>query len=350
MKNMLFAAFLAALVMLAGCGQQTPPGGDVDEHGCIPSAGYEWCEAKQKCLRPFEENCTEQQLIGGDTDAHGCLVAAGYSWCDAKQRCVRTWEDPCVAGTHDYAWAKGIAEASPCMEKGTLKEEYTFNENSLTWWIDMEVADAPGCAPACVVSEPNGEAEINWRCTGALPPTEQICVSDTTAEYLTLEDARAIAQASMSCTAEGTLKADAVCNSGTGTWWIGLETTIPRQGCSPACVVNVNSRTAEINYRCTGLMEGQEPLPAINEGGGACTFAANGKAISLARAREVASANNSACRSIGTLNMGEYLCKSDVGVIWFGITPTLPNEGCSPQCAVNVNSETAGVEWKCGAE
>ena len=32
-------------------------GGDRDAHGCIPSAGYSWCEAKQKCLRPLEEQC-----------------------------------------------------------------------------------------------------------------------------------------------------------------------------------------------------------------------------------------------------------------------------------------------------
>lgn len=37
-------------------------GGDKDEHGCIGSAGYSWCEAKQKCLRVFEEFC-EDQLI-----------------------------------------------------------------------------------------------------------------------------------------------------------------------------------------------------------------------------------------------------------------------------------------------
>lgn len=35
-------------------------GGDKDEHGCIGSAGYSWCEEKQKCLRVWEENCTEE--------------------------------------------------------------------------------------------------------------------------------------------------------------------------------------------------------------------------------------------------------------------------------------------------
>ncbi len=32
-------------------------GGDKDEHGCIGSAGYSWCEKKEKCLRPWEEKC-----------------------------------------------------------------------------------------------------------------------------------------------------------------------------------------------------------------------------------------------------------------------------------------------------
>ena len=41
---------------------ETPlPGSDRDSHGCIPSAGYSWCEAKQKCLRTWEENCTVTQ-------------------------------------------------------------------------------------------------------------------------------------------------------------------------------------------------------------------------------------------------------------------------------------------------
>lgn len=40
-------------------GDQDMVGNDRDEHGCIGSAGYSWCEAKQKCLRPWEEECEE---------------------------------------------------------------------------------------------------------------------------------------------------------------------------------------------------------------------------------------------------------------------------------------------------
>lgn len=29
-------------------------GGDIDSHGCKASAGYQWSELKQTCIRPFE--------------------------------------------------------------------------------------------------------------------------------------------------------------------------------------------------------------------------------------------------------------------------------------------------------
>ena len=34
----------------------------------------------------------ERQPIGGQRDAHGCLPAAGYSWCEREKSCVRSWE------------------------------------------------------------------------------------------------------------------------------------------------------------------------------------------------------------------------------------------------------------------
>ena len=37
-------------------------GGDKDEHGCIGSAGYSWCELKQKCLRSWEESCLNEKV------------------------------------------------------------------------------------------------------------------------------------------------------------------------------------------------------------------------------------------------------------------------------------------------
>ena len=35
------------------------------------------------------------ELLGGDRDEHGCIGSAGYSWCEAKQKCLRVWEEKC---------------------------------------------------------------------------------------------------------------------------------------------------------------------------------------------------------------------------------------------------------------
>jgi len=34
-------------------------------------------------------------LIGGDKDAHGCIGSAGYTWCEVKNKCLRVWEEKC---------------------------------------------------------------------------------------------------------------------------------------------------------------------------------------------------------------------------------------------------------------
>jgi hypothetical protein len=54
-----------SLASLGACAGKTPepgdaaqkpaaPGSDRDEHGCIASAGYQWCEAEKECVRPWE--------------------------------------------------------------------------------------------------------------------------------------------------------------------------------------------------------------------------------------------------------------------------------------------------------
>lgn len=55
-------------------------GNNKDEHGCIGSAGYSWCEAKQKCLRPWEEACE----ISGDVYP----IFSGAKWGNAVAKTI----------------------------------------------------------------------------------------------------------------------------------------------------------------------------------------------------------------------------------------------------------------------
>ena len=40
-------------------------------------------------------------LVGSDRDEHGCIASAGYSWCEPKAKCLRIWEEDCVLEAED---------------------------------------------------------------------------------------------------------------------------------------------------------------------------------------------------------------------------------------------------------
>ncbi len=76
---------------------------------------------------------------------------------------------------------------------------------------------------------------------------------------MTEEQARAIA-AQSACAEVGPQAETAFFNPVTGTWWIDLAAEKP--GCAPACVVDVTTQAAEVNWRCTGLVvEAPAPTP-----------------------------------------------------------------------------------------
>lgn len=80
------------------------------------------------------------------------------------------------------------------------------------------------------------------------------CVDLETGNSMQISEALEIASQS-DCVVGGEFVAgDYFCNENTGTWWIDAK-NIQEEGCNPACVVDVNTKTAEINWRCTGLLE-----------------------------------------------------------------------------------------------
>lgn len=43
----------------------------------------------------FKSSSPVQQMLGGDKDEHGCIGSAGYTWCELKGKCLKLWEEPC---------------------------------------------------------------------------------------------------------------------------------------------------------------------------------------------------------------------------------------------------------------
>jgi len=46
-----------------------------------------------------EFKIVKSQVVGGDKDIHGCIGSAGYAWCEARNECERPWEKYCTATT-----------------------------------------------------------------------------------------------------------------------------------------------------------------------------------------------------------------------------------------------------------
>lgn len=71
-------------------------------------------------------------------------------------------------------------------------------------------------------------------------------------QILSETEAKLIAE--QSCVKGGEVLAAGLYNPNSKTWWFDANLNSVREGCTPACVVSEETKTAEINWRCTGLV------------------------------------------------------------------------------------------------
>jgi hypothetical protein len=239
--------------------------GQMTEALCTAARGH-WNECSSRCQldnagKPAvacpamcEALCECGGIAGfGCPAGYTCRMPTGIA--DALGYCVAETGSGAKL-TADQAMA--MANSRNCTAVGSLTGTPRYNAGTHTWWIDITpVEPKAGCNPACVVDDVTGTTEVNWRCTGLMPPTDSgtaasVACTAPDGSRMTLGTALEIASAG-GCTVEATLTDRHMCNDVTGTWWIDLEPEDPRAGCTPACVVNISAETSEINWRCTGL-------------------------------------------------------------------------------------------------
>lgn len=128
-----------------------------------------------------------------------------------------------------------------------------------------------------------------------------------------LSEAEARLIAERDCIKGGEALAVGVYNAGTKTWWFDANLNAIKEGCNPACVVSEETKTAEINWRCTGILpfdsgvEGVVMLgptcPVMREGDDSCAdkpYATNIQVI------EVGSPNSSPFATVESDEQGKY--------------------------------------------
>lgn len=154
-KAFVFLA-VAGMLSIFGCLGASPqgpaaPGSDADSHGCIASAGYTWCDASQKCIRSWEENCTAAQQANA-TANHGCNGSGGYTWCAASQKCLRIWEEKCEIALPKGA-APNIMPAETCPTAGGHVVDVTGEKLCPEGEIPLaEVYSSSGARKACCMA------------------------------------------------------------------------------------------------------------------------------------------------------------------------------------------------------
>ncbi|MBI5223547.1 DUF4382 domain-containing protein [Candidatus Micrarchaeota archaeon] len=60
---------------------------------CVGTAGDVWCEARQKCIRSWEESC--YYSVTGKSNAQDCMKTPGMRWCDDRAVCINPATEVC---------------------------------------------------------------------------------------------------------------------------------------------------------------------------------------------------------------------------------------------------------------
>lgn len=155
-------------------------GNDRDEYGCIGSAGYSWCEEKDKCLRAWEESCESLDLNTG-------------LW-KVSESCYCSGEYVPVCGINNLTYGNSCSAKCNNVEivyEGECKDDSSLvNSNACMCTMEyMPVCGKDGetygnkCAAACArveiayvgeCKEINYEVESNCICTKEYMP---VCAS-----------------------------------------------------------------------------------------------------------------------------------------------------------------------------
>lgn len=147
---------IAALVLLMGA-LFLIGNANVNTERSLPAKEYAKAAIGIACV----DKCGDNECGTMVCMSEGCPCSENYRTCPS---------DCHEARFEDLA---DFAKDSECIEKGELTENYAFNPETRTWWINMKMNpefEKEGCSPACVIYEDEDKVELNWRCTGLVVP------------------------------------------------------------------------------------------------------------------------------------------------------------------------------------
>jgi len=106
---------------------------------------------------------SNELMVGNDRDEHGCIGSAGYSWCEDKQKCLRSWEEKCEITSE-------LVPPCAC----TMEYMPVCGKNGITY--------GNKCAAKCENVEIAYESECNIADVNVVSPMPPVCAC--TREYM----------------------------------------------------------------------------------------------------------------------------------------------------------------------
>ncbi|MDD4271196.1 MAG: hypothetical protein PHF50_00065 [Patescibacteria group bacterium] len=146
MKRLLILTVILPLLLILGCTQTTRQANETAP--IIP-------------VQPAENSA--QPLVGNDRDEHGCIGSAGYSWCAAKQKCIRVFEEDCLS-------AESIKSAIALKYKKPISQVFIRIDKENTEYAKGGVSFAPkgGAGGMFLAAKINGKWELVYDGNGSV--------------------------------------------------------------------------------------------------------------------------------------------------------------------------------------
>ncbi|GMH70019.1 hypothetical protein TL16_g05303 [Triparma laevis f. inornata] len=96
-----------------------------------------------------------EPIVGNDRDAYGCIPSAGYGWCESLNECTRPWETPCPASIASSTIADTAMEAYNNVA-GTAMDAYLPYCGGISECIDLGSSH-------CLNDEGYGKFQNNYK-------------------------------------------------------------------------------------------------------------------------------------------------------------------------------------------
>lgn len=126
---------------------------------------------QSKINTPIFENINKnvnENAVGGDLDEHGCKPLAGYTWCETKQKCLRVWEEPCE---QDYSQEEVMIKAVLVEKNGWNADEISVGVLQSDGTYAMGAAGPTEGGPgggAWFAKKVDGQWKIVWDGNGSI--------------------------------------------------------------------------------------------------------------------------------------------------------------------------------------